>query len=449
MVRDVLHLRAPGNWMNDPNGFIYFRGKYHLFYQYFPYGPMWGTMHWGHAVSEDLVRWEHGDIALFPTKGYDRNGVFSGSALEKDGKLYLYYSAVRYLEEDAENIHYAPHDFYETSQAVLVSEDGVKFDNWKEKSQIIPVCRNEETANAVHTRDPKVWKENGIYYMVLGSTYREQVGRAVFYRSENGVDWEYANQLRDGQFGRILECPDVFRIGEDYIFLGSPMYVSEDEPGYQHHAVCARADFDEKTCGLTLLSECRYVDYGLDLYAAQTNVDEEGRRVMFAWMRMPEEVKAPDRKPWIGMMCQPRVIELEGGHIYFRIHPNVEKYFEKETAEKSTMRGMPCRIRTVLGKGESLNAGGYRIWEEDDRIWTDRSRVYAGIRGHKLVSSTPGLAGRYELDIFVSPSLIEVFVNEGQYVISSVVYGLGAELAGKIDKIYRPVENIIATGNEV
>ena len=93
--------------------------------------------------------------------------------------------------------------------------------------------------------------------------------------------------------------------------------------------------------------------------------------------------------------------------------------------------------------------GGYRIWEEDDRIWTDRSRVYAGIRGHKLVSSTPGLAGRYELDIFVSPNLIEVFVNEGQYVISSVVYGLGDELAGKIDKIYRPAENIIATENEV
>ena len=77
MVKDVLHLKAPGNWMNDPNGFIYFRGKYHLFYQYFPYGTRWGTMHWGHAVSKDLVHWEHGDIALFPTKSYDRNGVFS------------------------------------------------------------------------------------------------------------------------------------------------------------------------------------------------------------------------------------------------------------------------------------------------------------------------------------------------------------------------------------
>ncbi len=440
MVRDVLHLRAPGNWMNDPNGFIYFQGKYHLFYQYFPYGPMWGTMHWGHAVSEDLVRWEHGDIALFPTKGYDRNGVFSGSALEKNGKLYLYYSAVRYLEEDMENIHHAPHDCYETSQAVLVSENGMQFDNWKGKNQIIPVCREEETANAVHTRDPKVWEENGVYYMVLGSTYREEIGRAVFYRSGNGMDWEYMNQLRDRQFGRILECPDIFPVGEDYIFLGSPMYVAADEMGYRHHAVCARAGFDGETCRLILLSECRYVDYGLDLYAVQTNVDEAGRRVMLAWMRMPEAVKASDRKTWIGMMCQPRVIDLEDGHIYFRVHPNVEKYFGKETSEKYNMPGMPCRIRTVLAKGESLNVGGYRIWEEEDAVWTDRSGVFAGITDHKLVSITPKLAGRYELDIFVSPNLIEIFVNDGQYVISSVVYGLGDELTGEIETMYLPEE---------
>ena len=99
MMRNVLHLKAPGNWINDPNGFIYYKGKYHLFYQHFPYAPVWGTMHWGHAVSEDLVHWEHQGIALFPTKEYDQNGVFSGSALEVDGKLYLYYSAVKYLEE--------------------------------------------------------------------------------------------------------------------------------------------------------------------------------------------------------------------------------------------------------------------------------------------------------------------------------------------------------------
>ena len=93
MKQDVLHLKSPVNWINDPNGFIYYKGKYHLFYQHFPYAPIWGTMHWGHAVSEDLVHWEHKKIALFPTKSYDRNGVFSGSAIEKDEKLYFYYSA--------------------------------------------------------------------------------------------------------------------------------------------------------------------------------------------------------------------------------------------------------------------------------------------------------------------------------------------------------------------
>lgn len=76
MIRDTLRLKAPGNWINDPNGFIYYGGKYHLFYQYFPYMPEWGTMHWGHAVSEDLVHWEHLGVALFPSKDYDRNGVF-------------------------------------------------------------------------------------------------------------------------------------------------------------------------------------------------------------------------------------------------------------------------------------------------------------------------------------------------------------------------------------
>ena len=83
-----IHLKAPKNWINDPNGFIYYKGKYHLFYQHFPYEPRWGTMHWGHAVSDDLVNWEHEGIALFPSKLNDKNGCFSGSAVERDGKTF-------------------------------------------------------------------------------------------------------------------------------------------------------------------------------------------------------------------------------------------------------------------------------------------------------------------------------------------------------------------------
>ena len=158
MIKDTLHLKSPGNWINDPNGFIYYKGKYHLFYQYFPYLPEWGTMHWGHAVSEDLVHWEHLGVALFPTKEYDKNGIFSGSAIEKDGKLYLYYSAVKYLETDEEDILRAKDEKFETSQAMIISKDGYSFDNMNNKKKIIPVIHDENIADATHTRDPKVWK---------------------------------------------------------------------------------------------------------------------------------------------------------------------------------------------------------------------------------------------------------------------------------------------------
>ena len=161
MIRDNLHLKAPGNWINDPNGFIYYKGEYHLFYQYFPYGTRWGTMHWGHAVSKDLVHWEHLGIAVFPTKAYDRNGIFSGSALEIDGKLHLYYTAVRYLESNEEDIHCSWNDCYEASQAMITSEDGRHFDNWKDKRQIIPEITDEEKGDIKDTRDPKVWEEDG------------------------------------------------------------------------------------------------------------------------------------------------------------------------------------------------------------------------------------------------------------------------------------------------
>ena len=154
LLHDFLHLKAPGHWINDPNGFIYYKGLYHLFYQHFPYLPRWGTMHWGHAVSDDLVHWEHRGIALYPSKAYDRNGVFSGSAVEVDGALYLYYTAIRYDEENPDNIHRALDNRFKASQALVISPDGVTFDNLDAKRQVLPVPAAPEAGDPQNTRDP-------------------------------------------------------------------------------------------------------------------------------------------------------------------------------------------------------------------------------------------------------------------------------------------------------
>ncbi|MCI6535583.1 glycoside hydrolase family 32 protein [Lachnospiraceae bacterium HCP28S3_F9] len=435
MTKQELHLRAPGNWINDPNGFIYSKGRYHLFYQFFPYAPVWGTMHWGHAVSDDLIHWEHLGVALFPTKDYDQNGVFSGSALEKDGEMYLYYSAVKYLESDRENIHMAKDNRFETSQAMVISKDGIHFDNWKDKKQIIPVNQNEDQAHPTHTRDPKVWKDGDTYYMVLGSTYREEVGRAVFYTSHDGINWKFKNQVQDKRFGRILECPDIFEVDGVHVFEGSAMYIADGSCGYENHAICATAEFDREQCNLRLTGEVQYVDYGMDLYAPQTNLDHEGRRVMIAWMRMPQPVTEAEGIKWNGMMCLPRVVEVENGHVCYRVHPEVRKYFNEVAASSQEWNPLePFCIKVCLEEGEKLNIGGYQIQRCDRRILTDRSKVFADLKEYALTAKSPKVSGECRLEIFVDRNLVEIYINDGEYVISQVVYGLTDIIEVETDK---------------
>ena len=263
-MKDLVHVKAPGNWINDPNGFIYYKGKYHLFFQHFPYAPEWGTMHWGHTVSEDLVHWEYQGIALFPTKEYDQNGVFSGTALEEDGKLKIYYSAVKYLKPNPEDVHRVLDDAIQTSQAMIVSEDGFHFNNW-DKKKVLPTVHDEEVGEP-KMRDPKVWKDGDSYYMMMGSSYHD-AGRVLFYTSKDGENWTYANQCRPESYGWTIECPDLFSQNDQWIFIGCPMRLTPGEKKYPDQAVWALVEFDPKTCELKLPDTHSYVDYGLDLYA--------------------------------------------------------------------------------------------------------------------------------------------------------------------------------------
>ncbi|GGA48959.1 glycoside hydrolase family 32 protein [Paenibacillus physcomitrellae] len=439
LQQDRLHLKAPGAWINDPNGFIYFRGEYHLFYQFFPYGLEWGTMHWGHAVSRDLVHWEHQKIALFPTKSYDQNGCFSGSAIEENGKLYLFYTAVKYKAFDEENVHVIVNEQFESSQALLIAEDGYHFDNFGAKRQIIPPIADRALGDRTHTRDPKVWKQGEQFYMVLGSKTADNEGKLLFYRSDDLLDWEYVNACMKPGFGHMWECPDLFQVRLDggqqaNVLIMSPEGIKEDSL-YPSHAVCSVVSFEHENCELVLPDSFQMVDCGEDLYAPQTHVDAEGRRVMIAWMRMPMAVRYEDgREPWIGMMALPRVIEVQEGHIYFRVHPQVKRSFTEEISSAEQLDFQePFWIQADLNAGEFLDIGGYQIRIEDDRLKADRSGVFAGLKGHGLKFQTPKLQGNYRLDIFVEPNLIEVFVNDGQYVLSNVVYGLKPYVKGRAD----------------
>lgn len=421
MKTQRLHLKAPDNWVNDPNGFIYYKGYYHLFYQYFPYGPRWGTMHWGHAVSRDLVTWEHRDLALYPTMREDRNGCFSGSAVEKDGKLYLIYTGVRYEVVNPEDPHTCLDDQFESAQLMISSEDGFHFDNENGKKVIIPPITDPAIGDRTHTRDPKVWKSGDHWYLVLGSTVGEKYGEVLFYRSDDLHTWTYVDKAFKGpEYGWMWECPDYFETKGGKVLILSAMGFLKNGEKEKNQSICFHVEFDQSSCRIEIPDVYQFLDCGLDLYAPQTTLDAEGRRILSAWVRMP---KVTD-EGWIGMFCTPRVVEVRDGHIFFPMHPNVRAAYSQEIPAGSQRAKDGYLVSLDLEDGEELDVGGFVIRREGDRICTDRSAVFPSFPGAHLRSETPALKGGCHLDVVVDKNLVEVFVNDGEYVISNAVYGL-------------------------
>ena len=426
-----IHFKAPNCWINDPNGFIWYKGRYHLFYQCFPYSAHWGRMHWGHAVSKDLVNWEEKGIALFPSKTDDRSGCFSGSAIEYKDKMYIYYTGVNYTEEDPENINCCINDKFTAAQLMITSEDGMKFDNITDKKTVIPPIEYKKIGDKNHTRDPKVWRGKDAWYMVLGSTV-DKNGRLLFYKSSDLKTWQYLNYCEKDGFGWMWECPDFFEIDGKGVTIFSPMGFFNDGNGYDSVAVCMLSSFDENTGKMELSEDYQLFDYGIDLYAPQSTTDKDGNRVVIAWARMPEAV-ITEKGEWCGMMCIPRIVDVKNNHVYIRPHTNVKNSF---ITKLSAPKKSGYMLKTTLKNGESINVGGYVIKRENDKIATDRSEVFNIKGNYRLIAETPVINDGYELEIYVDEHLVEVFINNGEYVISNVVYGLTEEITGKNYDLY-------------
>lgn len=433
MSRPKIHFTAERNWINDPNGLIYYNEEYHLYYQYFPYGCEWGTMHWGHATSKDLINFEHHPIALYPSKKYDRNGCFSGTALAEDDKLRFYYTGVKYNKTLDEDIHRPENNNFDSCQVEIVSKDGYKFDNFNDKILIIPPITDKALGHKTHTRDPKVWKYKDKYSMIVGSKFEKEdhtgfIGEALFYTSEDGDKWTYKNRCFDEKIGDMWECPDLFNVNGKYVFIASPENVTLDGKNYTNNSIYSIVEYDEDKCEMKIVNDYSYVDLGLDLYAPQTTLDKYGNRIMIGWMRMPKKFEGEE---WIGMMSLPRVINVIDNNVYFNVPDYIDKLFDKKVDISNFKFNEPYRIDAKLKEGSSLKIGDFVISVENDQVFVDRSKVFVPNVQIGTVFNTPKLDGKYELKIYVDNGIVEIFVNCGRYVISNVVYNNKASIEVK------------------
>lgn len=302
--RQNYHFSAPIGWINDPNGFIYYKGHYHLFYQYYPYDSRWGPMHWGHARSSDLVHWEDLPVALAPDQPYDSGGCFSGSAIERDGKLYLFYTGCQEIDGISHQ-----------HQCLAVSEDGIHFSKYN-GNPVVAEKQLGENGLIQEFRDPKVIVHNDAYYMVVATKSTQSTGRIVMFQSSDLYTWHFYSVLLEGTLeqGIMWECPDLFHLDGRDVLIMSPIQIKKN--GLEYHNISSTmaciGEVDWET-GQMIVDNFHEMDFGMDFYAPQTTTDPNGGRVMIAWMQMWDRTLPTHELGhlWAGSMSLPRELRVK------------------------------------------------------------------------------------------------------------------------------------------
>ena len=426
-MRQCYHFMAQTGWLNDPNGLIFYKGKYHIFYQYNPYYGHWDYMHWGHAVSEDLIHWEYLPLALAPSETYDdhyRGGCFSGSAIEHDGKLFLMYTGCTNNGNG-----------FEQTQCVASSEDGIHF----EKYEGNPVLTAPEGVPKHLFRDPKVWKNDGKYYMICGAS-KNNLAQVLLYMSEDMLHWKFLSVLAEsrGEWGYMWECPDFFPLGDKYVLLVSPMGAGE------RTCVYMVGDFSYET-GKFVWDVSGEADWGFDFYAPQSFVDSKGRRLIIGWANswdwMPfwKDWGPTYREGWCGSFAVPRQVKMNEDHT-LRFEP---------VEELKALRGEGAVWKNVLVEGggkdfplqdgyayelkmevdlEETTASAFSLLLRCDQDRTRQTRITLDLKEQHMyfdrnhadgwsrgISHSPlrmKESGVLSVHIFVDTSSIEVFAED-------------------------------------
>lgn len=287
------HYRPAKGWVNDPNGLIYFKGYYHVFYQHAPnYEVPWKQpMHWGHARTKDFLIWEELPVALYPDKEYDNNGCWSGTAIEKDGLLYLFYASVHTPEGSKEKIQ---------TVSVAYSSDGINFEKYKGN----PVIDRYPADGGPDFRDPALCFIDGVYYCVMASGNPEtRTGRLLLYRSEDLFSWSYAGIMGEWDECKYTECPSLVAADGGYLLTAS--ICPYDKKHYFHAMPGSFKD------GRFNASGSAEIDKGPDQYAGQVFKDHLGRNILISWIPGWKYKGYADTD--VGCMSVPREISITDG----------------------------------------------------------------------------------------------------------------------------------------
>lgn len=451
--RPQFHFSPPSQWLNDPNGMVFYEGEYHLFYQYHPESNLWGPMHWGHAVSTDLVTWEHLPIALRP----DHNGfIFSGSAVVdwKDSSGFF--------------------DGGSGLVAIFTHEDTNPETGGTRQRQSLAYSRDRgrtwtmykgnpvlEDSRFIDYRDPKVFwdepRQRWAMLLVAGD-------RVIFYSSPNLVDWSLCSEFgeREGSHAGVWECPDLFELRVDgnekhtkwvlIVSIGDHPDFPEGSRTQYFIGSFDGTQFVNDHSPDTLL----WLDHGRDNYAGVTWSDipeQDGRRLLIGWMMNWKYARTTPTDVWRGAMTLPRELELKATSEGIRLIQKPIQALEAlreplyELHDKQLLSGSNP-LQDIRGDSYEIVAEielqdaiefGFKVRVSDKEgtvigfdakksaLFIDRSQsgltdcIHQQFSCRHAVRLNP-INNRIKLRIYVDWSSVEVFANEGEVVITDLIF---------------------------
>lgn len=463
MYRPNFHYSPKKGWMNDPNGMFYADGQYHLLYQYYPDGNKWGPMHWGHAISKDLIKWEEQPIAIYPDKD---KYIFSGSATADINNT----SGLGTGKTAPIVAIYTLHDMTkEKENKIDIEQQDIAYSNdngftWQKFEEGNPVIKNPGIRDF---RDPKMtWDEtHKQWIMVLAAQDRAQL-----YKSKNLKNWEYLSDFGKniGAHGGVWECPDFFQMKVEGSNEKKWVLIQSLNPGGANGGSGTQyfiGDFDGTTFTLdsnfakrTEQEKAVWLDYGKDNYAGVTwnNVpNSDGRKLFIGWMSNWDYAQQVPTFTWRGSTTIAREIKLvKKGNAYSLISnpvKEINKYISKTIKEK-LLKGNGKLDLVAAGKidltkaivnfdlknlkqdtytftlsntlGESLTFG---INNSDHYLFADRSKSGKTDFSEKFASTvTKAILDRDQKEgtfkIVLDKTSIEIFYNNGEKVITEIFF---------------------------
>lgn len=429
VYKPAFHIHPTSGLLNDPNGFSYFNGQWHIFYQAFPFGPVHGLKSWVHCVSDDLVHWHNLGIALKPGDRYDSHGAYSGSAQVIKDRLFLMYTG------NVRNKNWQRHSY----------QIGAWMDENNQITKVNQLLIEAPDYVTEHFRDPQLLKVNDDYFALIGAQDKQNLrGEFSLYKTQDLKNWEDMGYIQHnlGDLGYMVECPNLVYVDEKPVLIfcpqGLPQNVLPTENIYPNvYTIGSQLDFKTGTW-YSDTSMLNQLDNGFDVYASQAFNAPDGQAYLISWIGLPEISYPTDKENWAHCLSLVKRLKVVDDKLYQipvtamstlavveQTLPQNQRVLVTDAKQQYELRLDLAPDQTgnllLVSDGSSNHALQLKFdTNNDGYLIVDRSNVgeqfateYGETRQVNVTSHH-----KLSLDIFVDHSICEIFINGGEQVMT-------------------------------